>query len=167
MAAVLREIFAALLATVSNTGELGTIANWEQHLLPGAWERPEVELMKMLGGELPSDVLLTHEYAGPPRVIVPAVRPSLEAGEALSFKVLVPAKGRPESVAFYWREMGRGAFQAVPLDNVARGVYRLTFPAPAADIEYYFEAKADGQVVRFPATAPALNQTVIVFPVAK
>jgi hypothetical protein len=63
--------------------------------------------------------------------------------------------------------MGRGAFQAVPLDNVARGVYRLTFPAPAADIEYYFEAKADGQVVRFPATAPALNQTVIVFSVAQ
>jgi hypothetical protein len=167
MAAALREIFAALLATVSNTGELGTIANWEQHLLPGAWERPEVELMKMLGGELPPGVLLPREYSGLPRVIVPAVRPSLEAGEALSLKVLVLAKGRPESVAFYWRKMGRGAFQAVPLDNVARGVYLLTFPAPAADIEYYLEAKADGQVVCFPATAPTLNQTVIVFPVAK
>jgi len=167
MAAALREIFAALLATVSNTGELGTIANWEQHLLPGAWERPEVELMKMLGGELPPGVRLPREYDGPPRVIVPAVRTSLEAGEALALKVLVLAKGRPESVAFYWREMGRGAFQAVPLVNVARGVYLLTFPAPAADIEYYLEAKADGQVVCFPATAPTLNQTVIVFPVAK
>ncbi len=156
-----------LLATVSNTGELGTIANWEQHLLPGAWERPEAELMKMLGGELPPEVLLTREYAGPPRVIVPAVRTSLEAGEALSLKVLVLAKGRPESVAFCWREMGRGAFRAIPLENVARGVYRLTLPAPAAGIEYYLEAKADGQVVLFPATAPTLNQTVIVLPVAK
>jgi hypothetical protein len=167
MATALREIFAALLATVSNTGELGTIANWEQHLLPGAWERPEAELVKMLGGGLPPEVLLAREYAGPPRVIVPAVRTSLEAGEALSLKVLVLAEGRPGSVAFYWREMGRGAFQAVPLDNVARGVYRLTLPAPAVDLEYYLEAKAGGQVVRFPATAPALNQTVIVFPVAK
>ena len=167
MAAALREIFAALLATVSNTGELGTVANWEQHLLPGAWERPEVELMKMLGGELPPGVRLPREYDGPPRVIVPAVRTSLEAGEALSLKVLVLAKGRPESVAFCWRKMGQGVFRAVPLENVARGVYRLTLPAPAADIEYYLEAKADGQVVHFPATAPTLNQTVIVFPAAK
>jgi hypothetical protein len=53
------------------------------------------------------------------------------------------------------------------LENVARGVYRLTLPAPAAAIEYYLEAKAGGQIVRFPATAPTLNQTVIVFPVAK
>jgi len=167
MAAALREIFAALLATVSNTGELGTIANWEQHLLPGAWERPEAELVKMLGRELPQEVLLTRDYAGPPRVIVPAVRTSLEAGEALSLKVLVLAEGRPESVALYWREMGRGAFQVLPLDNVARGVYRLTLPSPAADIEYYIESKADGQIVRFPATAPTLNQTVVVLPGAR
>ena len=167
MAAALREIFDDLLATVSNTGELGTIANWEQHLLPGAWERPEAELVKMLGGELPPEVLLTREYAGPPRIAVPAVRTSLEAGEALSLKVLVLAQGRPESVAIYWREMGRGAFRTVPLQNVARGVYRLTLPASAAGIEYYLEAKADGQVVHFPATAPTLNQTVIVLPVVK
>jgi len=167
MAAALREIFDDLLATVSNTGELGTIASWEQHLLPGAWERPEAELVKMLGGELPPEVFLTREYAGPPRIAVPAVRTSLEAGEALSLKVLVLAQGRPESVAIYWREMGRGAFRAVPLENVARGVYRLTLPAPAAGIEYYLEANADGQVVHFPATAPTLNQTVIVLPVVK
>lgn len=167
MAAALRGIFAALLATVSNTGELGTIANWEQHLLPGAWERPEAELVKMLGGELPPEVLLIREYAGPPRVIVPAVRTSLEAGEALSLKVLVLAKGRPESVAFCWREMGKGAFRTVPLENVARGVYRLILPVPETGIEYYIEARADAQAVFFPATAPALNQTVIVFPAAK
>ncbi len=167
MAAALRAIFASLLATVSNTGELGTIANWEQHILPGAWERPEAELVKMLGPELPLEVRLPREYDGPPRVFVPAVRTSLEAGEALSLKVIVLSKGKPKSAEFHWREMGRGSFRSFPLENVERRVYRLTLPAPDADIEYYLEVEADGQVVRFPATAPGLNQTVVVLPVAK
>jgi hypothetical protein len=167
MAAALRRIFAELLAAVGNTGELGTIANWEQHLLPGAWERPEAELVKMLGRELPADVLLGRGYEGPPRVVVPAVRTSLEAGEALDLKVLVLAKGKPGSVTLFWREMGRGGFTAVPLENAVRGVFRARLAAPAAAIEYYVEAAADGALVRFPATAPALNQTVVILPEGK
>jgi hypothetical protein len=164
MAAALREIYTALLATVSNTGELGTIANWEQHLLPGAWERPEGDLASMLGEELPPEVLLSRAYDGPPRVIVPAVRTSLEAGEALSLKVLVLAKGRPVSVGLRWREMGKGSFRSVPLENIARAVYSVTVPAPARDIEYYVEVKADARTVVYPATAPERNQTVVILP---
>ena len=167
MAAALRRIFTGLLATVSNTGELGTIANWEQHLLPGAWERPEAELVKMLGRELPAEVRLGRDYEGPPRVIVPAVRTSLEAGEALDLKVLVLSKGKPGPVTLFWRELGRGAFESAPLENVARGVFRVTFAAPAAAFEYYVEAAADGATARFPASAPALNQTVVVLPEGK
>jgi hypothetical protein len=167
MAGALREIFALLLATVSNTGELGTIANWEQHLLPGAWERPEAELMTMLRGKLPPEVVLSRAYDGPPRIVVPAVRTSLEAGEALSIKAMVLSKGKPESVELRWREMGRGEFRSAPLENLARGVYRLTLPAPAAAIEYFLEVEADGQAVRFPASAPEKNQTVIILPVTK
>ncbi len=167
MAAALRRVFAGLLATVSNTGELGTIANWEQHLLPGAWERPEAELREMLGRELPAEVRLSQAYDGPPRVIVPAVRTSLEAGEPLELEVLILAKARPGSVTLFWREMGRGAYKPLPLENAARGVFRATLPAPAGAVEYYVEASADGEVARFPASAPALAQTVIVLPVAK
>ncbi len=167
MAGALRRIFAALLATVSNTGELGTIANWEQHLLPGAWERPEAELVKMLGGELPPEILLPRDYEGAPRVIVPAVRTSLEAGEPLSLKVIVLARGRPEAASIFWRELGKGAFRAVPLQNTARGVFTVTLPPPATDIEYYVEIRADHSAVRFPAAAPERNQTVIVLPVVK
>ncbi|NTV80577.1 MAG: hypothetical protein HGA24_04045, partial [Candidatus Aminicenantes bacterium] len=53
------------------------------------------------------------------------------------------------------------------LEPVARGVHRLSLPAPASDIEYYLEVEVDGAVVRYPATAPELNQTVIVLPVVK
>jgi hypothetical protein len=167
MATVLRRIFAALLATVSTTGELGTIANWEQHLLPGAWERPEAELVKMLGRNLPADVVLSRAYEGPPRIVVPAVRTALEAGEALALKVLVLSRARPDSVSLLWREIGRGAFVSLPLEHTSRGVFAVTLPPPQGGIEYYIAVRADGETVRFPATAPALNQTVIVLPVVK
>jgi hypothetical protein len=167
MAGALKLIFDALLRTVSNTGELGTIANWEQHLLPGAWERPEAELAKMLGRELPPGVLLSRAYHGPLRVFVPAARTSLEAGESLKIKAVVLSEGTPDSAAVRWRELGRGEFRSVPLEHQARGVYMATLPPPAGAIEYYIEVKAGGETALFPATAPGLNQTVIVLPVAK
>jgi len=167
MAGALRTIYRQLLATASTTGELGTIANWEQHLLPGAWERPEAELVEMLGSALPAEVLLARAYDGPPRIIVPAVRTSLEAGEALGLKVLVLSATLPESVSLVWREMGRGTWQTAALEHVARGVFSVTLPAPSTDIEYYVEAVADGRTVRYPASAPERNQTVVVLPVVK
>ncbi len=167
MAAALRTIFGSLLATVSTTGELGTIANWEQHLLPGAWERPEAELVKMLGAGMPADCVLPRTYDGPPRVVVPAVRTSLEPGEPLALEVLVLSKARPGHADLFWRPMGRGAFAKVPLEHKARGVFEGALLPPSGDIEYYIEVGADGGTARFPVTAPALNQTVIVLPVVR
>lgn len=162
MATALRGIFDRLLATVSTTGELGTVANWEQHILPGAWERPEGELKAVLGGELPSEVVLSRDYAGDPRIIVPALRTSLEPGEALDLKVIILSRKPPEAAELYWREMGRGRFRAIPLKHVARGVFGAVVPAGKMDLEYYIKVKADGRDVFFPPTAPGLNQTVIV-----
>ena len=167
MAIVLKRIFGALLLAVGNAGELGTIANWEQHLLPGAWERPEAELAQMLGSELPADVLLSRAYDGPLRVFVPAVRASLEAGEAWKIKAVVLSEGQPDTAAVRWRELGRGEFRSVPLEHKARGVFTAALPPPPGAIEYYIEVKAGGETALFPATAPGLNQTVIVLPVVK
>jgi hypothetical protein len=167
MAAALKSIFDALLATVSTTGELGTIANWEQHLLPGAWERPEAELAKLLGTAVPPDCVLPRTYDGPVRVVVPAVRTSVEPGEALNLEVLVLSKGAPGRAALCWRPMGRGAFAEVPLEHKVRGVFTASLPPPNGGIEYYVEVEADGGTARFPVTAPILNQTVIVLPAEK
>ena len=163
MAILLGRIYDSLLANVSTTGELGTIANWEQHILPGAWERPEAELRKILGSELPGDVLLPRDYRGEPRIILPALRTALEPGEALDVKVIVLAKQQPQNVVLHWREMGKKAFQSVALQNVGRRVYRAKIQAFKNDLEYYISATADGRDVFFPPTAPELDQTVIVY----
>jgi hypothetical protein len=160
----LKAIFGSLLATVSNTGELGTIANWEQHNMPDSIEKPGEELKKLLNAELPPEARLSSAYEGPARIVVPTLRPSLEAGESLNLKVIILAQNPPQDAALYWREMGKGKYQVVPLQKVARSVYSVTLPALSADIEYYIKARTGEQDIVFPGTAPALNQTIVLIP---
>jgi hypothetical protein len=67
--------------------------------------------------------------------------------------------------------MGGTSFRETPLWHVARGVHEVTLPAEATrlgDLEYYISATTSGgDVVQFPATAPAVCQTVVVYPAAR
>jgi hypothetical protein len=161
MAAGLKDLYGFLLATVSNTGELGTVANWEQHLLPALVDKPDEELRKLLGTEIPSTALLPKNYDGPPRVVVPTVRTALVPGETLQLKVLILAREKPAEATLHWREMAKGEYAAAPLDNVARGVYRVTCPETEKDLEYYVSVRVAGEEVFFPPTAPLMGQTVV------
>lgn len=158
----LKAIFGHLLATVSNTGELGTIANWEQHLLPDSMEKPGDELKKLLGAELPAEAQLSKTFDGPARMIVPTVRTSIQVGEHSKLKVIILAQNPPQEAFFYWRELGQGNFKAVPLRKLARSVYTVDVPAMMTDIEYYLKARVGEQDLVFPSTAPELNQTIVV-----
>lgn len=160
----LKTIFGCLLATVSNPGELGTIANWEQHLLPDSIEKPGEELRKLLGTELPEEARLPSSYEGPARFIVPTVRSSIEVGEHSRLKVIILTQQPPRNAFFYWRELGRGDFKAVPLKRIARSVYSVDIPALMMDIEYYLKARVGEKDIVFPSTAPELNQTIVIFP---
>jgi hypothetical protein len=161
MVAGLEDLYGFLLATVSSTGELGTVANWEQHLLPALMHRPGQELQKLLGRDIPSNARLPKTYDGPPRLIVPTVRTALAPGEAMQLKVLLLAKKKPAEAMLYWREMGRGEYTTAALENVARGVYRVYCPETRKDIEYYVRVSVDNEDVFFPPTAPLLAQTVV------
>jgi hypothetical protein len=157
-----------MLATVGNPGELGTVANWEQHLLPAVLTKPGKELAAALGEELPADAQPAAAYQGRTRIIVPTVRASAAPGENVNLKVVILSERPVTQANLYWRTMGRGAYHRVPLKHVARGVYSVALPAPASgteDLEYYLKADAPNAApVYFPATAPALNQTVVFGP---
>jgi hypothetical protein len=154
-----------LLATVSNPGEFGTVANFEQHMFPDLLDKPGRELAELLGEELPADAQLPRSYQGPTRLIVPTVRTSFLRGESLSIKVCVLAEKPSRELTLYWRRIGRGRFTHLPLRHVARGVYRAEFPSAATrgeDVEYYVECIADdGKRIIFPATAPKVGQTLV------
>jgi hypothetical protein len=62
-----------------------------------------------------------------------------------------------------FRPLGGAEWGAFPAVHHARAVWQATFPAAAGDFEYFVEAQAAGsRPLRWPATAPAMNQTLVV-----
>lgn len=159
-----RDVYGHLLATVSNPGELGTVMNWDEHLLPDLLDKPEKELAALLGGDLPRDLSPDYVYRGATRVILPTQRGSIDAGATLRVKVIVLSAQRPKEGWLQWRPLGTGSYRPVPLRHIERGVYQAELPPDATndDLEYYVEVTdAAGRMVRAPATAPGLNHTVV------
>ena len=139
-----------LLATVSTPGALATVVNMESH--PG-WG-PLVA--KHAAQPWPK------EYQGSPRLIVPTVRTLLTRGEVLRLKVIVLDSQPPQSAAVLWRPMGTGQFRTMPLKHITSAVYQVELPSPDEDFEYRIEATtADRTNLTWPATAPEINQTVL------
>ena len=159
------EVHRLLLATITTTGGMGTVMNWQQHLLPNLLTKPGEELAKILSEKLPEDADAPMSYDGPARLIVPTARTSLTAGEDLRLKVIALGPQKVENGAVYWRPLGKGQFESMPLQHVARGVYSAQIPAGRireTDFEYYVQAAIGRDKVTFPATAPTMNQTVVV-----
>lgn len=165
MVTLAHETYNYLLATVSNTGEMGTIANLEQHIFPGMLTETRKQLEEALGNTVPDYALVKQDFTGKPRVIVPTVRTSYTEGETISLKVIILDSNPPQSADLFWREMGKGKYKTVPLSHVSRGVYSVRIPAQGTDVtdlEYYVRVVTEnGKNLHFPATAPEMNQTVV------
>jgi hypothetical protein len=160
------EVHKYLLASITTYGGMGNITNWQQHIIPTLLAEPGKELAKILGQDLPTDAMPAQRYEGPLKLIVPTVRSQLEAREDLKLKVIVLAQKPPQQVSLYWRVLGEGNYVSIPLRHVVRGVYSVTIPAAkigGKDLEYYVEVKTtEAGDLYFPATAPKMNQTVVV-----
>jgi hypothetical protein len=106
------------------------------------------------------------KYFGPLRIIVPALRNILEENEDFKLKVMLLSGEPIRETNFYWKNLGDKQFSKLPLTHVNRGVYRITLSGEEFqnnDFEYYIEAvSASSEKAHFPATAPSLNQTVVV-----
>jgi hypothetical protein len=157
-----------LLQTVSNTGEMGAIANIEQHsmkrlMLLNKYDRV---LQEILGKSLPDDTKPWKDYRGEARIIVSTVRGNLAIGENMELKIIILAKNRADQPALYWRPIGESRYNNLPLKHIGRGVYTVAVPATdinARDLEYYIKAELGlGKKLYFPSSAPDRNQTVVV-----
>jgi hypothetical protein len=162
------EMMNYLLQTVSTTGEIGTVANLEQHNLGflRLLNKYDSLITDASGKPLPAEAELSMKYFGPLRIIVPAVRNILEADEDLSLKAIILSGEPVRETNFYWRKLGEKQFKKIPLTNVNRGVYKIFISIEELqnnDFEYYIEAvsASSGRSV-FPVTAPEINQTVVI-----
>jgi hypothetical protein len=155
---------AYLLAYVDNPGDLGTVANLEQHSLGtlGLLTRHDELLSRLLGEPLPQDLQPWAEYRGENRLIVPTKRTLFRSGEALDLKCLILAKEGPERVILRWRVLGQPDFQEDVFTTLSRGVYRIETLPMHEDFEYFVRAEWPDQQLVFPATAPQQNHTVVV-----
>jgi hypothetical protein len=156
------------LETADTWGSIGHVFTHEMFNrgTMGLLEGHDPAIQKALGADLPDAARASKAYEGRPRLIVPSRRSVAEAGEALTLKVIVLDNSPPKSAVLRWRPMGRGSWQSAPLKRMARAVHTVTLP-PAVDesLEYYLEAETvGGMLLRWPATAPKLNQTVVVMP---
>jgi hypothetical protein len=162
LVALVNELQWRLLATVTNPGELGTVANWNQHNLPSLLVKPGQELGKVLGESLPADAQPSREYRGPTRVFLPTIRTTMASDEPLRLKMLVLSQEPVKTATLHWRKLGSKRFNQQRFTAIGRGVYSVELPAPGAnDFEYYATAETlKGRTV-WPASAPQLNQTVV------
>ena len=147
------ETYRFLLATVNSPGALAMVVNMENH--PG-WA---AAVAKRAPQPWPK------EYQGAPRLIVPCVRSVLEQGETLNVTLIALDQQPVRSVALRVRSLGHGPWKTIAAQHVARAVWQAQLPAFPDDFEYCAEAQTQGgQTCRWPATAPELNQTVVIFP---
>jgi hypothetical protein len=94
-----------------------------------------------------------------------------ESGETLELDIIIHTAKPPKNAALFWKTMGtKEPYQKSELRPVHGNHYATTLPpldSVRSAIEYYIEAETENpqrtkSLLRFPSTAPELNQTVIV-----
>ena len=162
LSALNREVGHAPLEPKFANGCLATVMFWECCFFPDAIGNTGDRLAAVLGEPLPENLRPQKTYQGHPQIIVPTVRSVLYQGETLHLKLVVLDRRPVTSMALLWRPLGKGEFQRVNVPHVARAVYRVESPSPGEDFEYRIEVTtASGTSVMWPATAPEINQTVL------
>lgn len=160
-------LIALQLALVSNRGEMGTIANLEQHVRSHLrfFTAHDEQLALLLHG-LPPAAEPSTSFLGQPRLFVPTVRTDVRSGEVLDITAIVLDGEPAPEVTLHVRTLGAPRSQTTPMQHIARGVWVGTLPpAGQATLEYWLTATtADGELLAWPPGAPDRTQTVVVSP---
>ncbi len=158
-----------ILMTVTNSSELGTIANIEQHNLLTLKKLNGYDslLESVLNEPLPASTIPEKNYKGPSKLILQSPISILEKNTDLYLKVRVLSQKQINEVKLYWKELGRIKFQTARFRHLDRNVFEISLNkinVNNRDLEYYVEAILDkGDKIYYPATAGQINQTVVIF----
>jgi hypothetical protein len=99
------------------------------------------------------------------RLILPTVRSLAVKGEPLRLRILALDRQPVERVVVHIRSLGNGEWREIPAAHLGRAVFRAELPEAEEDFEYWISTvSADGLSLVWPATAPEINQTVVVMP---
>jgi hypothetical protein len=159
-----KEIIFYLMKTISTTGELGTMANWQQHDYAQYIYIPGKEFEKITGKKLPESCWPSNKDLNINRIIVPTLRTTLRKGEDLKLKVLIPGDN-VISATLYWKPFGKTRYFDAELKNINRAVWFVSIPSHdlIEDFEYFIEVKSTSGTMKYPSSHPDRNQTVVVY----
>ena len=159
------DMIMAFVNCAKSPGEIGTIASIESGSRERIVSSHDAAIAKILGAPLPAEAAVSTTYRGTSRIFVSAKGAQMNAGEQREIRAFVLAFPKSTGVNLYWRSLGDGAFRKVVATHRTRQAYRVTLPAQSpGTVEYYLEAVLDdGQKVLWPATAPSINQTMVVW----
>lgn len=157
-----------LMATVSTKGALVNVINLEQeaNFWPIVVDKPAKKIAEAIGEDLPPDAMPAKTYDGPAKIIVPTVRTHLTKGESLNLNIILLSNDSPVKAALYFRTLGADKYEKIELTHLARATYSAAVPAEKIknnDFEYHIKTTLPGgNQIYFPATAPKMNQTIVV-----
>jgi hypothetical protein len=158
-------LIAAFVNCAKSPGEIGTISSIESGSRERIVSSQDGAIAHILGEPLPPEAAVSTAYRGTPRIFVSARRTQANVGEPQEIRAFVLSGAQCSGVNLYWRSLGASSFKKLAAIHRSRQAYRVALPARSPDtLEYYLEAALDhGQIVRWPANAPSVNQTVIVW----
>ena len=156
-------LIAAFVNCAKSPGEIGTISSIESGSRGRIVSSHDGAIAQILGEPLPAEAAVSIAYRGTPRILMPARRTQMKAGDQQEIRAFVLSGPKCTGVNLLWRSLGEGRFKRLAATHRARQAYRAALPAASrGTVEYYLEAVLeDGQKLLWPATAPAINQTVI------
>ncbi|MCX6877945.1 MAG: malectin domain-containing carbohydrate-binding protein [Verrucomicrobia bacterium] len=145
------ETYRHLLASVNTPGALAAVVTMENYPDWGPRVAPHATQP------------WPKAYQGTPRLIVTTVRSIVAKDEALTLKIIALDNQPMKSLSVKIRPLGSANWQIVPTRHLARAVHEATLPPAQDDFEYHITAEtAAGQTLVWPATAPDLNQSVVI-----
>ena len=135
MVSLLAELHHALLATLHNTTELGTLCNIEQQsmLRLKILTAHDDALAKHLGEPLPAAAHPWRDYRGDPPLVVMTARTAVGKGETPKLKIIAINKQPMKSVSVHVRPLGKVEWKAIPATHVARTVYEAKLQSAQDD----------------------------------
>lgn len=146
-----------LMQTVSTNGEMGTIANLEQHNLGSLNQIHQYDkVLTELLGDIP-EIKMSTAYKGETRIVMPTRQTIIKQGESLVTKVRILSSQKIASVKVFYKALNEKNYTEKALKNVNRNVYQLEITPKEYNqnsFTYYVEVKTGTKTVRSPQSEP-------------
>lgn len=157
------QMIGAYLNCAKSTGEVGTITSIESGNRKRILHKQDSLITGILGIPLPAEASVNTGYSGKSRIFISSVCTSWKAGEPMEIRPFVLSQEECKKVSLYWRPLGKGSYSTVEAGHRARNAWRVNLPESSVGcVEYYIEASlANGKKIRYPATSPEINSTVV------